>query len=366
MRNLMRTLAIRLPIIQAPMAGGVVTPKMIAEVTKAGGLGSLPLGYLNAAEARKAIQKTAELVKGQFAINVFIPAKETLLDSHKVSQMLAHINHYRAKTGLPEKTDLTPLVEANADELIDIAVAEGVRIVSFTFGTLSERKISQLHQQGVFVMGTATTVNEGLLLNALGCDAVIAQGYEAGGHRGGGFIENQPGGLVGTMALIPQMVDALTIPVIAAGGIMDGRGIAAALTLGASAAQMGTAFLTCKESAASEIHQQMIRDSAEDSTCITSVFTGKFVRGIKNTFVNETEAMFDETAILPYPHQHQATKEFRAKANQLGQTGYASFWSGQGNRLTRSMSVSDFMHKLEEELEVAVSTLSDNMPSRKM
>ena len=236
------------PIIQAPMAGGIVTPAMILAVTKAGGLGSLPLGYLDKKSAEDAIKKTLEVTSAPFSVNVFIPSQSKLMSTEQINRMLAHINTYRQPFGLDSLTTIPSLQETPAEELIDLAVHYGVRIVSFTFGVLNRETIERLHRFDVTVIGTATTLNEGKLLEELGCDAVIAQGFEAGGHRGGGFIENEPGGEMGTMALIPQMVDALHTPVIAAGGIMDGRGIVASLLLGASAVQLGTAFLASKES----------------------------------------------------------------------------------------------------------------------
>lgn len=243
MKKLLARLNIRLPIIQAPMAGGIVTPEMIAAVSQAGGLGSLPLGYLNFAETKQAIKKTIALGHHSFAVNVFIPSPTKKINSSQLNKMLDHVNDYRTKLTLPPQNTIPTLSEDNAEEQIDMAVTEGVKIVSFTFGVLSQQKIFELHQKNVFVMGTATNIEEGLLLEQLGCDAVIAQGYEAGGHRGGAYLQDKPGSCIGIMALIPQMVNALSIPVIAAGGIMDGRAIVASLTLGASAVQMGTFFL---------------------------------------------------------------------------------------------------------------------------
>lgn len=207
----------------------------------------------------------------------------------------------------------------------------------------------RLQKQNVFVMGTATTTEEGRALEASGCHAIIAQGYEAGGHRGGGFLASHPGGFIGTLALVPQMVDAVSIPVIAAGGIMDGRGIAATLALGASAVQMGTAFLTCTESTASPMHQQMILDSPAERTCITSVFTGKPVRSFVNEFVTTTEQLLSAEDLLPYPVQHHLTQELRSAANQLSQPNCAGLWSGQGTGLSRSLSVEALMAQLEQE-----------------
>lgn len=347
--------SLKYPIIQAPMAGGVVSPAMIAAVTKAGGLGSLPLGYLDAKAAEDVIKKTLAVTSGAFSVNVFIPSKPKLMSTEQVNQMLTHVNKYRQQLGLNALTEIPSLQETPAEELIDIAVHHGVRIVSFTFGTLSRETIERLHRSDVMVMGTATTVNEGKLLQALGCDAVIAQGFEAGGHRGGGYIENESGGEIGTMVLIPQMVDALDTPVIGTGGIMDGRGIAASLMLGATAVQLGTAFLASKESLATVLHKQTLLESPDNSTCITTSFTGKAVRAIKNEYITETEDQFSINDLLPYPIQHQATKEFRAKANQSQMTQWTSFWSGQGHRMSRQLTVAELMEKFSQEMQEANS-----------
>jgi nitronate monooxygenase len=326
---------------------------MIAAMSKAGGLGSLPLGYLDTKTAEDVIKKTIAATTGQFSVNVFIPCPASTVSDEHMTQMLTHVNEYRQKLGLKDLKNIQILMETSPEELIHIAVHYGIRIVSFTFGILSPETMNYLHQNNVTVIGTATTINEGLLLQALGCDAVIAQGYEAGGHRGGGYIENEPGGEIGTIALIPQMVDALEIPVIAAGGIMDGRGITAALALGAKAVQMGTAFLTCKESLASDLHKEILMNSKDKSTYITSVFTGKPARGIKNQYVIETENKFSNVELPPYPILHQITKEFRVKANQAREPEWTSFWSGQAHRMSRSLTVAELMEKLSQEMKQA-------------
>lgn len=342
--NLLEKLKIKLPIIQAPMAGGIVTADMIAEVCRCGGLGSLPLGYLTKEEAIQSIKKTKSMTHGNFAVNVFIPAAYSDLDRKKVTAMLEHINHYHRRLGLPEKKDMLPLLETSAEELIDMAVdKENISVVSFTFGVLSSKKIHELHTKGVTVIGTATTVKEAQYLESLGCDAIIAQGYEAGGHRGGGFLDLKSGGLIGTMALIPQVVDAVKVPVIAAGGIMDGRGIVAALALGAQAVQMGTAFLTTKESAASEQHKNMILNAKEDSTCLTSAYTGKLVRSFSNEFIQDTEKKFSVEEIPIYPHQYYITKELSAQAKKLEKSAFTGFWAGQALNLNRQETIAQMI-----------------------
>lgn len=348
-KHFCKQLHIRLPIIQAPMAGHIISPRLIREVAEAGGLGSLPLGYLSLTQAQTLMQKTTLETPLPFAVNVFAPSYPARTHTKPTDKILTHINHYRTRMGLPDLISIPSLTEANIEELIDSILHTGVSILSVTFGMLAPPIMHRLQQKHVFVMGTATTVDEGRALEASGCDAVIAQGYEAGGHRGGGFLPSQPGGIIGTLALVPQMVDALRIPVIAAGGIMDGRGIAAALALGASAVQMGTAFLTCQESTASVMHKQMVLDSPPENTCITSVFTGKAVRSFVNEFIKDTEKMFQAEELSAYPIQHQLTQELRSTANQLNNPHCAGLWSGQGTGLSRTLSVGALMTQLQQE-----------------
>lgn len=348
-KNFCNRLQIKLPIIQAPMAGHLISPTFIREVAKAGGLGSLPLGYLSIPQAQTMIQKTAAETDSPFAVNVFAPSHHSEGPLKPMTKILAQVNLFRSRIGLTPLSSIPNWTEPHIEELIDMILQMRVPILSVTFGILSANSMHRLQKQNVFVMGTATTAEEGRALEASGCHAIIAQGYEAGGHRGGGFLASHPGGFIGTLALVPQMVDAVSIPVIAAGGIMDGRGIAATLALGASAVQMGTAFLTCTESTASPMHQQMVLDSPAESTCITSVFTGKPVRSFVNEFVTTTEQLLSAEDLLPYPVQHHLTQELRSAANQLSQPNCAGLWSGQGTGLSRSLSVEALMAQLEQE-----------------
>lgn len=349
-------LNLRLPIIQAPMAGGSITPALIAAVNQSGALGSLPLGYLALEEAQSAIRNTLAATSAPFAVNLFIPAPIiTRPLAITVSNMLTHVNDYRTRLGLPAYSEIPQWVEPDLDKLIEMIVAEKISIISFTFGMLTTKIIKKLHQNNVFVIGTATTVEEGLALESASCNAVVAQGSEAGGHRGGGFLESSSGGLISTVSLVPQMVSALRIPVIASGGIMNGQAIVAALGLGASAVQMGTTFLTCDESNASPMHKRMLLARPQHATTITSVFTGKPVRCFNNEFVRASEENFSNADLLPYPLQHQITKEMRAQANKLNDPNCAGLWSGQANGLCRPLSVKNLMSQLEEEMNVARS-----------
>lgn len=352
---------LRLPVIQAPMAGGAATPKLAAAVSEAGGLGSLPLGYLSVEQAMANIRETKRLTGRPFAANVFVPQKLPSNGEDKIAAMRRKLDDYRQEMGIssPENVQLS---EVSVEELIEVVIAENVPVFSFTFGAPSAESIQRLREKGVFVIGTATTVREGLALEQLDCNAVVGQGYEAGGHRGT-FLSSFNSSQIGTVALIRQLTDSLKIPVIAAGGIMDGRGLVAALSLGASAVQMGTAFLTCKESGIGAMYRQAILDSTEESTVITPVFTGKPARGIKNRFVEEIEHEFSEKQIPSYPLQGYLTQDIRREAAKLSLKDFPSLWAGQGTRLSRDTSVKELLDKIEKEAEEAIKELSNRVNS---
>jgi nitronate monooxygenase len=246
----------------------------------------------------------------------------------KRQEMNEILNRYREKVKLPPLSELVLPPDQSIDTMIDIIIARNIPIVSFTFGMLTREQLSRLKAHNIVTLGTATTVNEAKALKAHGCDIVVAQGYEAGGHRGT-FLEPFEQSMIGTMTLVPQIVDAVDMPVVAAGGIMDGRGIAAALNLNASAVQMGTAFLRCPEAGTPQPHKDAITKCSEESTVVTSVFSGKPARGIKNKFIEEMEKEHGKD-ILPYPDQHFATAPIRKAAAKLVLPEYMSMWAGQG------------------------------------
>lgn len=343
--TLLTRLNITYPIIQAPMAGGATTSTLVAAVANAGGLGSLAAGYMQPKDIRATIQDIRRLTQKPFSVNLFTPQSfEISLD--KIKKVSVPLNKMRTELGIPT-SDLIPQIKNNYQEQIDIICDEKVPIFSFTFGIPSADIIQRLKSNNTMIIGTATTVDEGVLLERSGCDAIVAQGSEAGGHRGtfdGEFTMSQ----VGTIALIPQLVDAVSIPVIAAGGIMDGRGLAAAIALGANGVQMGTAFLTCNESGASRLYKNALLASNEASTVVTSTFSGKPARGLHNEFIKQ---MADYKDSLPdYPILHTLTSDIRAAATKLNNPHYPSFWAGQGTRLSKtSISAADLIKLTVEE-----------------
>ena len=213
-----------------------------------------------------------------------------------------------------------------------------------------------LKAREMFIIGTATTVAEAVALEASGVDAITAQGGEAGGHRGS-FDTDGPGAMVGTMALVPQIVDAVQVPVIASGGIMDGRGIAAALVLGAQAVQMGTAFLTTAEGGVPEVQKHAILAAGDNDTRITRAFSGRPARGIANRFMQTVDAG-GEGAILPFPLQNQLTRPMRTAAGKAGDAAYLSLWAGQGTRMSRRLGTAQLMVELDRETDAALKRAS--------
>jgi nitronate monooxygenase len=230
---------------------------------------------------------------------------------------------------------------------------ERVPIFSFTFGALAAEDVAALARAGAVVMGTATTVREARALEAAGVHAVVAQGGEAGAHRGT-FLGPPERGLTGTLALVPQVAAAVALPVVAAGGIMDGRGLAAVLALGAQGAQLGTAFIPCPESGASAAHKEaLLARRDEDETTLTRAFSGKTARGLRNRFIEQMEG----APLLPYPLQNAMTTDLRREAARAGRSDLLSLWAGQGVPLARLRPAGDLVRDLVRETEEAVARL---------
>jgi len=221
------------------------------------------------------------------------------------------------------------------------------RAFSFAFGMLPERAMAEVKRRGLWVAGTATTVEEAVLLQRSGVDAVVVQGSEAGGHRGT-FATDFGAGMIGLMALVPQVVDAVRVPVIASGGIMDARGIRAARALGASAVQMGTAFLTCVEAGISQAYQDAIMHAAEADIVTTRAFSGRPARGIANRVMRDLAA--HESEIAPFPVQNALTRPLRAEAGKRGRAEFLSLWAGQGVRMARRGSAAELIARIQAEL----------------
>ncbi len=329
------------PIIQAPMAGGGDTPALVSAVCNAGGLGFIGAAYLAPVQIAGAAHAVRDQTTGPFGINLFAPSPEPQPPPN-LDAAVRKVAPFYAELGLPAPSLSFPRGYYFDDQLAAV-LDSGAAFFSFTFGLLPESAVQAIKSRGLFLMGTATTVEEALALEASGVDAVIAQGSEAGGHRG--TFKGAPD-LIGTMALVPQIIDAVKLPVIASGGIMDGRGIKAALALGAVAVQMGTVFLTCDEAGIPEAYKRAILQARESDTRITRAFSGRAARGIVNRFMNEV----GEEDILPFPLQNALTRPLRTAAAKQGKAEFLSLWAGQGLRLARRGPAGELVARLSAEI----------------
>ncbi|MDQ6618939.1 MAG: nitronate monooxygenase [Pseudomonadota bacterium] len=330
--KLTRALGIRHPVIAAPMAGGVSTPELASCVSEAGGLGFLGCAYSTRAQIESLADDMHARTRKPFGINLFAPQPQARVPGTSVRE-LAQIARYHEELGLPPPQ--MPEVRADPfDDQMPAVIGSGARVFSFTFGIPAQSVLAAVRAAGMLIIGTATTVDEARALEAAGVDAIVAQGSEAGAHRGTFAVEFESA-MIGTMALVPQVADAVSVPVIASGGIMDGRGIAAALALGASAVQMGTAFLTSRESGAAAVYKDAILAACESDTRVTRAFSGRPARGIENRAMRDIDPVGGPPNFLPYPLQNALTRAMRNEAGRTGRADYLSLWAGQGLRMAR-------------------------------
>lgn len=354
-RTLLRQLRIRFPIVQAPMAG-VSTPALAAAVSNAGGLGSLGVGATNADGARKMIRDTRALTDRPFNINVFChrPARaDAAVERAWLDWLAPAFREYGANP--PESLSEIYTSFVVDDALQAVLIDEKPAVVSFHFGLPSADVIAALKRAGVTLFATATNLDEARQIAAAGIDAIVAQGIEAGGHRGV-FDTTAHDDRLGTFALTRLIVRECALPVIAAGGIMDGDGIAAALALGAQAAQLGTAFVACAETSIDDGYRRAILGDAARRTTFTTAISGRLARGIANRLT----ALGDDArapAIPSYPIAYDAGKALHAAAKAKGEFGYGAQWAGQGAPLARSMPAADLFATLERETRAGIARL---------
>lgn len=349
---LTRKLPLDCPIIQAPMAGGATTVDLVAAVCEAGALGFIAGAYTTPAQILETARAVRERTARPFGINLFAPQPVPELPGD-AGRALERVALYHAELGLPPPELPAPAPDP-FEEQLPAALESGASVFSFTFGPLPEAAVAAIKARGMFLMGTATTVEEAIALEKSGVDAVVAQGAEAGAHRGT-FAADFDAAMVGTLALVPQVVDAVRVPVVASGGIMDGRGIAAALALGAAGVQMGTAFLACPEAGVPEAHKAAILTAREHRTRVTRAFSGRPARGLVNRFMTEVD---ESGAILPFPLQNNLTRPLRAAAARLNRPEFLSLWAGQGVGLARRQPAGALIARLNRELEQALERLA--------
>jgi len=344
-------LKIRYPIIQAPMAGSD-SPALVASVSNAGGLGSLGAAYMKPEAIQTAIKKIRELTDKPFNINLFIPEAHTATEQqiswmhNKLAQMCSSF--------IDSPEPVKPPYAQPFAEQIAVVLAAKVPVFSFTFGMLSTEWIIKLKANGTRLIGTATTLTEAMQLADNNIDIIVAQGSEAGGHRGT-FMTQAEDALIGNFALIPQIVDRINKPIVAAGGIMDGRGIVAALVLGACGVQMGTAFLSCPEAGINEKYRELLLKTKQDNTTLTRAFSGRMARGIHNKFI-EDMAHYPEH-ILPFPIQNALTRPMRNAAAKNNLTDYLSLWAGQASYLSHGITADKLIRQLAAEVQQLLKNL---------
>jgi nitronate monooxygenase len=347
-------LDLRHPIVQAPMAGGGDTPALVAAVCEAGALGSIGAAYLTPQQIADAARAVRERTRRPFGINLFAPVARAEAPAD-LRAAVDRVAPYFRELGLPPPA--TPAWPGDTfAELFPAALESGAAVFSFTFGVPPAAAIEAAKARGMFLAGTATTVDEAIALERAGVDAIVAQGAEAGGHRGS-FAADFESSLIGTIALVPQIVDAVKVPVIASGGIMDGRGIAAALALGAGGAQLGTAFLTCDEAGVPPAYKEAILRACEHETRMTRAFSGRPARGIVNRFLAEAEGA-PADAILPFPLQNALTRPLRTAAGKAGRAEFLSLWAGQGVRMARRETAAGLVERLAAETDAALGRLA--------
>jgi nitronate monooxygenase len=330
------------PIVLAPMAGSMDAELVIA-VAQGGGLGSLPCAMLSAEKAREQVGIIRQRVSAPINMNFFChrPADD---DPAREATWRKRLAPYYSELGLDPSAPIQAASRAPFDRTM-CALVEEVRpeIVSFHFGLPERALLARVKAAGCHVMSSATTVKEAVWLEQNGSDVIIAQGAEAGGHRGMFLTDNiaeQPG----TFALLPQVVDAVRVPVIAAGGIADGRGIAAAFVLGAAGVQIGSAFLRCPESKISTPTRLALAEARDDATVITNVMTGRPARGIANRVMREIGPIWSDAPA--FPHAATALAPLRSAAEKLGRVDFTSLWAGQAARLAREMPAAELTREL--------------------
>ena len=359
MHDLLQHLGLQLPIFQAPMAG-TATPDMAAAVSESGGLGSVGLASAGPDGAKEMIEAIRARSNRPFNVNLFCHKPATPDPAREAAWIERLRPAFDGVGGEPPAA----LREINTSFLIDEAMLDVLLearppVISFHLGLPQPDKIQALKKTGAILIASATNLAEGKAAVEAGMDAIVAQGYEAGGHRGI-FDPGAGDSRLGTFALTRLLVEKLPVPVIAAGGIMDGAGIAAALDLGAVAAQLGTAFIGCPESAADESYRKALQSEAAYHTEMITAISGRPARCLANRFTEMAPGLGD--GIPDYPIAYDAAKALNAAAKSAGETGYGAQWAGQGAPLARPMPAASLVERLGEEWRAANSANATSRP----
>ncbi|MFD3729284.1 NAD(P)H-dependent flavin oxidoreductase [Streptomyces sp. NPDC058671] len=344
-------LGIEHPIVQGPFGGGLSSVALTAAVSEGGGLGSYGAHILTPTAITELVTTLKAATSRPFAVNLWVPLEgersalpdNAVLTAH-VERLRPYYNELGAAAPAYEEVQALP----DFDDQIDALLAAAPPVISFVMGIPPRRVVDEARRKGIALIGTATTVEEAVALDDAGLDAIVASGSDAGGHRGA-FLAPVRESLVGTFSLVPQIADAVTAPVIAAGGIADSRGIRAALTLGADAVQIGTAFLATRESGASDAHKRQLGTPAARTTVLTRLFSGRTARGIPNRFVRDMAAY--EDAVPPYPIQNALMQPIRRAAAAQGRPEYVNLWAGQAAALAGDdLGAREYLAHLVKEL----------------
>jgi nitronate monooxygenase len=341
-------LGFQYPIIQGPL-GGLSSQRLTAAVSNCGGLGSFGAHGLKPEAIRKVIREIKSLTPKPFAMNLWVSMEdEGALTSTEEAfhRSLAPLAKHIESVG-GGKPSYRPHEPIRFEDQVQVLLDEGISIFSFIYGIPSKQTLDEFHRQRIALIGTATTVDEAIALEQAGVDAIVASGFEAGGRRGS-FLHPPEDSLIGTMALVPQVVDAVSLPVVAAGGIGDARGVLAAFALGAEGVQMGTAFLACEESGANPLHRETLLSGQAKQTAPTRGFTGRLARGIKNQLLDELNQ--GDIEILPYPLQRALVRHLSIPAEKAGRSELLPLWAGQGANLSRCADVRALLDTLVKEI----------------
>lgn len=342
---LLKLLSIEHPIIQGPMGGGPSTPELVAAVSNAGGLGSLGAAYMTPDQIGDAIRRIRSLTSRPFNVNLFAGgwnAAQRANQNFDAGPMLDLLSEIHQRLGIPPPA-APKLAPDPFPAQLEVVLDARPPIFSFTFGIPNREDIARLKSRGILILGTATTLAESRCLEDAGVDAVVAQGAEAGAHRGT-FLDSFESSMVPTLDLVQATVGAVSLPVIATGGLMDRSDVLAALNAGASAASLGTAFLASPESGASAAYKRTILAAKEDTTVVTRAFSGRPARGLPNAFIASADAQPEH--ILPYPLQNSLTRPMRTAAAQQGIADYLSLWAGQGVARATSLAAGELVARL--------------------
>src|SRR5467141_2813019 len=341
-------LGIDYPVIQGPL-GGLSSQKLTAAVSNFGGLGSFGAHSLAPGAIKDVITEIRSLTSKPFAMNLWVSMEDESArtsDENAFNRSLAPLTTHLAASGAPHPT-FKPYSPARFEDQARILLDAKVPVFSFIFGIPPREVLEECRAKSIVTIGTATTPEEGAALQEAGVDAIFASGFEAGGHRGS-FLRAAEDSLTGTFSLVPQIVDRVNVPVIAAGGIADARGVIAALALGGEAVQIGTAFLACEESGAGVLHREALRGRKAGHTALTKGFTGRLARGIHNRLIEELNE--PGTEILPYPLQRGLVRNVAILAEAAGRSDLLPLWAGQSANLSTCTDVLAFLTSLVEEV----------------